>query len=60
MPRRKFFEDLEAAVQPGLFANVQDVRHGEEDGSVRFTVTSQSLASTPLSMIALVPGMGTP
>lgn len=42
MPRKDFQRDLARASEPGLFAHLDQVRPGDDDGSIYFTYTTPS------------------
>ncbi|PLB54186.1 hypothetical protein P170DRAFT_431815 [Aspergillus steynii IBT 23096] len=46
MPRKDFQRDLAKALEPGLFAHLDHVRPGDDDGSIYFTYTAPSDAQT--------------
>lgn len=60
MPRRKFLEDVEAATHNGLFEGIRDLRQGDDDGSIKFRVTTAHPECPQVEIVALIPSIWSP
>ena len=60
MPRREFLQDAQAAKQIGLFDGISALRLGDDDGSIKFTVTTAHAGFPQAEIVALVPSIWSP
>lgn len=59
MPRKDFLRDLKLATAPGCFPRLQNVKAGDDDGSICFTYTAPSKPLVIVEFQAVVPGKPT-